>query len=326
MLRRRAPVIEGGRNRSRPKTEGNRPQPKHRRLRIDRLEERVLLSLPAAEPSTLFLMGTPGDDVFECVAGPTPESWLVEVNGIKHDVGPGITTIHFDGRSGTDTATLTGSQTDESAEIWPDHGTFTSAGVTFTLTDVDSINIDAGTGEDTVIVHDSAGDDELFARAATAAQPVSSITVTDFDYYDSEYVSTYAHLLNDFEILTAQSTAGIDISSFFDSDGDDHLVAEQFKTELSGPGFDFVAENFQFTHAYAKAGGDDLAEMYDTPKNDRFKAGPDLRQNVQGCLPAAGQVLRDGRGLRHRRHRRRPALRLQGDRPVHRHPHRVSAL
>ena len=287
-------------------------------------------------------MGTSGDDLFEFTAGPTPESWLVKLNGVKRDVGPSVTTIHFDGRGGSDTATVTGSQADESiefgdghgtfdgpryfvivtnveaatfdggegydtanlistdpnakdsAELWPDHGTFTGAGVACMLTGVESINIDGGAGEDAVVIHDSAGDDALYARAVNSLQPVSSITIADYDVdEDPAFVPTYAHSLANFEILTAQSTVGIDVASFFDSDRDDTFVGKQYVSELSDDvdSYNFRAENFQYTHGYAKAGrysegngGDDRAELYDTPQNDRFKGSPVYARVFKGAF------------------------------------------
>ena len=235
------------------------------------------------DDGVLTVPGTGEDDLFELTRG---DIVVIRINGEEHQIpAVDVDEVVFDGMGGYDTAILISADpsADDSAELWPDHGTFTSAGVVTTLTDVESINIDGGEGNDTVVIHDSAGDDDLYARAATAAQPVSSITVTDFDYEGASFVPTYSHSVDNFENLTAKSTGGVDIASFFDSDGDDHLVAEQFKTELSGPGFDFVAENFQFTHAYAKAGGDDLAEMYDTPQNDRFKADPEYARMFKGA-------------------------------------------
>ena len=231
----------------------------------------------------LTVPGTGEDDLFELTRG---DIVVIKINGEKHQFpAVDVDDVVFDGMGGYDTAILISADpsADDSAELWPDHGTFTSAGVVTTLTDVESINIDGGEGNDKVVIHDSAGDDDLYARAATAAQPVSSITVTDFDYEGASFVPTYSHSVDNFENLTAKSTGGTDIASFFDSDGDDHLVAEQFKTELSGPGFDFVAEDFQFTHGYAKAGGNDLAEMYDTPQNDRFKADPEYARMFRGA-------------------------------------------
>ena len=235
-----------------------------------------------AQTGAVTIHGTSGDDTFEF--GPTA-SIEVTINGVGYVFHEAqVETVNFDGTDGYDTATLTSADTNDNAEVWHDHGTFIDGGITATLTDVESINIDSGGGEDTVIIHDSPGDDELYARAVTSYQPVTSITVTDFDYEDPEYISTYAHSLTNFEILSAYSTAGIDIASFYDSDGDDELIAKQFETVLSGEGFSFRAENFQFTHGYAKAGGNDRAELYDTPRNDRFKADPTYARMFKGAF------------------------------------------
>ena len=195
-----------------------------------------------------------------------------------------VESVIVDGKGGYDTANLTSVDpgANDSAELWPNHGTFTSSGVITTLMGIESINIDAGAGKDTVVLHDSPGDDEVYARAVTSYQPVTSITMTDFDFYDPTYVSTYAHALVNFEILTACSTAGIDVASFFDSDGGDEFIGRQYETTLSGEGFNFRAADFAITHGYAKAAGHDTAELYDTPRNDRFKASPTYARMFKG--------------------------------------------
>ena len=237
-------------------------------------------------PAIVSISGTSGNDTFELVAGSTPGELTVKLNGQVQDVAPGTNSLVFDGLGGYDSVNLVtlASNENDSAELWPDHGTFTSAGVTFTLAGVESINIDGGAGNDTVVVHDSAGDDELYARAATGAQPVSSITIADYVENDPAFVPTYSHSVANFENLTTDSTAGVDVASFFDSDDDDTLIARQFETVLSGDGFSFRAENFQYTHGYAKAGGDDTAELYDTPQNDRFKGNSVYARMFRGAF------------------------------------------
>ena len=227
---------------------------------------RFLYAAPAGVSETV-INGTAGDDVFEVEAGPAPGAWTVKLNGVVQDVVSGADSVAFDGKGGDDTVNLVSlAPGNDSAELWPDHGTFTSAGVTFTLTDVDSINIDGGAGEDSVIIHDSANDDMLVARAATNANPVSAISITD------PAGSSYSHTLANFEIMAAYSTGGIDTAKLYDSDGDDKFVSDSDANLLKGDGFSLRAKNFQFNHAYSLNGGDDLAEFHDTEgQRDRFK-------------------------------------------------------
>ncbi len=237
------------------------------------------MNLVDQDGSAVTVAGTDDDDTFEFVSG-SPHQ--LTVNGVHYDLDPAtVDTVAIDGAGGTDTVSLVGGDTDDSAELWPDHGTFTSAGVVTTMTDVESIDIDGAGGNDTVVIHDSAGDDNLIARAATAAVPVSSITIAD--YGDAGFVPSYSHSAANFEHLATDSTGGVDVASFYDSDGDDALAAKQFETVLSGPGFSFRADDYQYTHAYAKAGGHDTAEMWDTASNDRFKADPTYARMFKGA-------------------------------------------
>ena len=245
-----------------------------------------LANLFHQDGSTLTVYGTEGDDLFELLAGAPLGRWAVSVNGVIQEAAAGTDSLVVDGLGGYDTVNLVSLAAggDDSAELWPDHGTFITDGVTSTLAGVESIKIDGGAGTDTVVIHDSVGDDAVHARAQSSLQPVGSITVSDFDIDDPGYVSTYAHSLAGFEVLTACSSEGTDVASFYDSDGDDEFIAKQFETVLSGDGFRFRAENFQYTHGYAKAGGDDRAELYDTPKHDRFKASPIYARMFRGAF------------------------------------------
>ena len=242
-----------------------------------------LVNLVDVDDGAVVVRGTAGDDTLEF---DVTASRNVTINGVLYEFDEAtVESLAFEGGDGYDTAHLASvdPNANDSAEIWPDHGTFTSAGVTATLTDVESININSGDGEDTVVIHDSAGDDELFARAATSAVPVSSITIADYGD-DPAFVPTYSHSVANFENLTTDSTAGTDVASFFDSDGDDEFIGRQFETVLSGDGFNFRAENFQYTHGYAKAGGDDTAELYDTSQDDRFKGDSEYARMFHGIF------------------------------------------
>ena len=239
-----------------------------------------LVNLVDVDNGAVVVRGTAGDDTFEFVSAASCE---MAVNGVRYEFGEGeVESVSFDGGGGYDTANLISADpsVEDRTELWPDHGTFTSGGVITTLADVDSINIDGGGGEDTVIINGSAWGDKVTARAPTGAVPVGSITVTDYDRYDPNYVPTYAHSVANFEILTAHSNGGVDDSSFFDSDSNDTFIAKEFEAEMSGAGigmpFHFRAENFAYTHGYAKASGNDTAELWDTPLNDWFKATPEL--------------------------------------------------
>ena len=244
----------------------------------------TIANLVHRDGTTLTVSGTDGEDTFEFSDAASID---VTINGVGYHFEDGeVEAVIFNGGAGDDIANLTSTSptANDSAELWPDHGTFTIPGTTVTLTGIESINIDGRGGEDTVIVHDSAGDDGLIAHAATSAEPVSSITVADHDDDDPAFTPTYSHSLANFEILTAQSTDGADWAKFYDSDGDDEFIAKQFETVLSGDGFNFRAENFQNTHGYAKSGGDDRAELYDTSRNDRFKGYPEVARMFKGAF------------------------------------------
>ena len=83
----------------------------------------------------------------------------MKINGVPQAVTAGTDSVAFNGLGGYDTVDLVSLAADanDRAELWPDHGTFTSGGVTFTLTGVESIKV-AGR----IVNHD-----RIVARPAT---------------------------------------------------------------------------------------------------------------------------------------------------------------
>jgi hypothetical protein len=70
--------------------------------------------------------------------------------------------------------------------------------------------------------------------------------------------------------------AGRDVVVLSDSPGDETFTAEATHAVLSNAdsttGFTVEVDGFEELHAYARAGGTDTAYLYDSDKNDKFKA------------------------------------------------------
>ncbi len=58
----------------------------------------------------------------------------------------------------------------------------------------------------------------------------------------------------------------------YDSAGNDRLYASSTLTALYGDSFYNLAKGFRRVHAYATAGGNDVARMYDSAGNDQLVA------------------------------------------------------
>ncbi len=144
----------------------------------------------------------------------------------------------------------------ESSEVWPDHGLFEASGYSLTVTDVESIQVDAAGGADEILFHDSPGADRLTARlgATSFAGP------------------GFSHTALGFETVRALATVGADRATLHDSIDNDRLAAQADRVELSGPAFSFLVEGFQAVAAYARNGGQDTAVLLGSLGNDLFTA------------------------------------------------------
>ena len=76
--------------------------------------------------------------------------------------------------------------------------------------------------------------------------------------------------------------AGNDTVVLRDSSGDETLSAGSGQATFSGNGFTVTATGFEELLAYATQGGRDIASLYDTPGNDKFKSYPDLAKLYGG--------------------------------------------
>lgn len=212
-----------------------------------------------ATPVDVHLNGTSGNDVFEFVAGLSPNTWTVKINGQTHNLGNHAGKVYFDGLGGQDTVIFAGSGANDRVELWPDHGTMTSDYYTVVVSNVESITATAGGGADTLILHDSAGDDVLDVSPAAAELTGGGFSLRG----------------EGFESVAAQATTGgNDKANLYDSAGNDAFVSKPGLATIMGPSYDVTAVGFDSVKAYSTAGGTDTADLYDTPGNDSLLATP----------------------------------------------------
>jgi len=229
-------------------------------------------TIPTPIVTNLVLYGENRDNTFKFIAGPTPGSWVVELNGQQYDVGPAITSIEYHGGLAEDTVELTGTDGDETLELWSDYGLLTGNGFSVSVTGVESITAEGLGGNDEVTFHDSEGDDTFAASLGYASliRPGGENVATGFE-----------------TVAAVSTNGGKDIAKLFDSPGDDLFVARPLYGELSGDGFSFEADGFTAVHAYGTAGGVDVAKLFDSHRNDVFSASP-----LQGALYGRGYYNR----------------------------------
>ncbi|MBN2473391.1 MAG: tandem-95 repeat protein [Pirellulales bacterium] len=263
---------------------------------------------PDASEATVF--GTAGDDTFEATAGPLNE---MIINGVAY-TSPSGGKVRFLGNGGHDTADLTGTAADDAATVHPTSARVTGPGYEVELIDVVEMTLRGGGGHDAAGVYDSAGDDlfvgtpvyaglqgeGFYHRLRHFAEVHVEATAGGTDeakFYDStgndQFVATpvYSAISGEgfqvdgryFESVCAYATAGgTDEAKFYDSPGNDDYIAtpvygamynEHFHGQ-SNATFYNRARFFEGVHAYATAGGIDVARFYDSTGNDEFVATP----------------------------------------------------
>jgi hypothetical protein len=128
----------------------------------------------------------------------------------------------------------------------------------------------AGSGYDTAYLEGWAGDDIFYGHPAESALYAGS----------GEYLSRTKAFE---EVNATAGSGGSDVARLYDSPGDDLFVGTPEYGELSGNTgstvFRLRASNFHGqlrkrygVHAFATAGGDDKAELHDSPSDDIFYA------------------------------------------------------
>ena len=208
----------------------------------------------SSDGKTLDLSGTPAQDTFEFVAGATPGSWVIKINGEAYTAASTVETINFDGMGGDDIITLTGTDGVETVTLRPGEVTFVGSNFTFNATDVEDVTVNGRGGKDTAEIRGSSGDDALVMQ-------VDKTTMTG---------SGFTTMVVKFEEVHAYSEGGIDEAKLYDTDGNEVFTSTPEYVRMEGSGFMHRAKGFRYAHGYS-SGGDDIAKMHDSAGNDKFK-------------------------------------------------------
>ncbi|MBN1911068.1 MAG: trypsin-like serine protease [Pirellulales bacterium] len=138
---------------------------------------------------------------------------------------------------------------------------------------IDAVRFVGGAGQDTVRFTGSSADDtaQLWPDHGTVA---------------SQYYTVLAETV---ESITVTGGGGTDTAHLHDALTGDLFIAGPESSSLTGTGFSLVAELFESVHAYADAGGSDIAKLYDTSGNDTLTTSPTLTEmaDSQGLYLAA---------------------------------------
>jgi subtilisin family serine protease len=265
-----------------------------------------LTNLVTLDGTTLTVAGTDGDDAISFVAGATNR---LVVNGSSYEFSAAeASTIHILGGAGRDSISLTGTDATETVTLRGDAAEFIGQEVAVHVQGVESIDVYASGGVDSVVFYDTQADDTFYAYAASAQMVFASGQFENrafgFDrvdayatagglnrafFYDSEGDDVFtvrprsatmigpgfANSAYGFEANYAFATSGgLDRAIFYDSSGDDQFVVRPHWSRMTGAGFNNSAEGFEANYAYATSGGLDRAIFYDSAGDDRFDVRP----------------------------------------------------
>ncbi len=141
----------------------------------------------------------------------------------------------------------------------------------FAADSIDTITFIAD-DDDTIVLHDTTGDDTIYAAPTEASIVADDLTV---EALGSGYVTVVA------------DAGGVDEAHLSDSAGDDLFVSGPEASTMSGDGFSISVESVEYVHGYSRSGGNDLAEIYGSEADESYVGKTDF-----GRLSGDGYALR----------------------------------
>lgn len=214
-----------------------------------------LSNLVSVSGTTVNIAGTSSNDTLAFTAGGTH---TVTVNGVTHTFSSlAVNTFNFDGGSGSDTITMTGTTGVETATLRVGTASLVGTGYSVNTNSVEYALVNGGGGNDIANLYDSAGDDVYGSWLKQAY-----IYGTGYKNEVRGFSST----------LTLATLGGNDQATFYDTAGDDTYVAWFNQAYMYGTGYRNEVRGFDRTLAQATSGGDDQATFYDTAGNDTYGA------------------------------------------------------
>ena len=242
----------------------------------------TLANLVDHQDSTVSINGTEGDDQF--VFDPSGSVVEVAVNGLTYGFSPAAaTTFHFNGRGGTDGATLIDSDGDDTLETNLE-GTNGA-----TLSGVSQSGYDySAQVTDVAAIHGyahSGGHDRAIMNGTAAADK--------FKGYSSLGKILGNGLLRRakfFEEVTVDSGDGFDTAILYGTSADEHMTARPDATEFTDAlgSFFYEVNGFNRVIAYGSEGRDTV-EFFDSPENDVFRGLAHKSQMYREALDGAGE-------------------------------------
>jgi subtilisin family serine protease len=212
----------------------------------------TLVNLVADAGGVVTVGGTAADDSFEYDAAARTAS----VRGVSYGFGS-VSSIRFDGGSGTDSLVVRGTPAVEQAKLWSNAAEVTGNGWFLASTGVERHTVHGGGGGDRAELFGTAGNDAFAGWSDRATLGGES----------------YANEVRGFAYVAARAGAGgNDRATFQGTSGNDTYVGRPDRALMQGSGYFNDAYGFRYTEAYANGGTNDRAVYHDGAGNDTFVA------------------------------------------------------
>ena len=237
--------------------------------------------------TTLTVDGTPGNDQFSFAAGgPT---LIVALNGEGHSFPAGeFSQVVFHGDGGSDTATLIGSPSGNSALLYANGSgqlDNSAAGYAVAVDGMTSIDV-AGHAGDVAQFFNAPGSNTFYACADynNSGQPLAGMLG-----------SGYSNSASGFGANVGYATSGNDTASFFDAPGANTFYAYADYDNsgkplagMAGGGYSNAASGFGGNVGYATYGGSDTAMLFNAPGSNIFYANADYDNSGKPLAAMSG--------------------------------------
>ena len=228
--------------------------------------------------STLDLTATEGDDTIIVTPGSVAAGidHVVEINGVSQTYSPFIREINIDGLGGEDSITINGTAENETADLGP--GFVDVVGQTYEVhaSNVESILVDANSGDDHVTMTGSTGSTEIHSYADYATLATSTGKHIG---RSNKMRQSFFFVVEDFDNVTVTAPgSGRNEAYFYDSPDNDAFEAtpESATMDRADPWSDIETTGFQRAYAFSINGGNDTAVLVGAEAGGNiFRGDPD---------------------------------------------------
>jgi hypothetical protein len=217
----------------------------------------------AGGPTSMSIVGTPGDDVFVFELGATPSTWNVLLNGVRQPVDYRTALLSYDGRGGNDTIQIVGTAAREQIEIHPGRLVVNGNGYGFTAANVETITYDGKGGADEITLYDTDGADTVVLTPPIGSAPLAASMVG----------GGYTTNVRDVRSVVVHSSGHAQDTVRFNDNPNlaDTFTAWPSAAMMVGTGYSLRANAFRNVQAIS-TGGNDVAYIFDGAGDDTFTA------------------------------------------------------